>query len=277
MTAAPEAMPVSGPSVWGSAVVGRRANQEDAYRAEYLAEPGAWLLVMCDGMGGHAAGAVASQVACESFRDACAAALEGGVPPPRALDAGLAAANAGVAAYQKGAPETRGMGTTLVGALVGPRGVWWISVGDSPLWLLRGGRLERLNEDHSLRGIEAEINVSRNVLQSAVTGGDIAMVDAPEAPRDLSPGDIVVLASDGVLTLEEDEIAALVADAAPRGAQETVKTLLAEVMRRDAPHQDNCSIIVLAVPGRPGLIDRMRRMFAGLAAAALPLAALPPP
>ncbi len=263
-------------SVWGSAVVGRRSNQEDAYRAEYLSGAGAWLLVMCDGMGGHAAGAVASQTACDAFRDAVAAALEAGVPASRALEAGLASANAAVAAHQKGAPETRGMGTTLVGVLAGAREVIWISVGDSPLWLLRGGRLEQLNEDHSLRGIEAEVNLSRNVLQSAVTGGDIPMVDAPEAGRELRPGDILLLASDGVLTLDEEAIAATLASASAAGPQEAVKGLLAEVMRRDEPHQDNCSILVAAVAGRPGLMDRVRQLFAGLAMLAAPLAAWPP-
>ena len=99
------------------------------------------------------------------------------------------------------------MGTTLVAAYLSEAGIAWISVGDSPLWLFRGRQLMRLNEDHSLRQMKREgARVSGNMLMSAVTGEPIPIVDCRPDPIEVRKGDLILLASDGVLTLSEPEI-----------------------------------------------------------------------
>lgn len=256
--------PKSGLAVWAEAIVGKRTNQEDNYHVEYLPAHELWLLVVCDGMGGHAAGAIASDLACKTMRDAVADALDEGLERRTALACGLDAANRAIAAYQKEVLAARGMGTTLVGALLDDTAVHWISVGDSPLWLLRRSRLLRLNDDHSLRAVAAEFPVNGNVLQSAVSGGEIAMVDCPAQPQALQPGDIVVAASDGILTLEEDEIARIVAAHRRRSPRDAVRALLTAVISSAHTTQDNCSIVVAAVGRRFGIAGTIRECLARL-------------
>lgn len=253
-------------TVWGTAIVGKRSAQEDSYRVEWLAGLNAWLLILCDGMGGHAAGAIAGQLATEFFRDAFQKEVDAGRRNIRdALGIALAAANTGIRAHQEASPETRGMGTTLVAAIVTERDISWISVGDSPLWLYRAGGLERLNDDHSLRGVEGKITLSRNILQSAVTGGDISLIDAPKKSVRLSRGDAVILASDGILTLDEGEIARIVTGNIAGGAADTVKALLNAVESFAHPEQDNCSIIVLRRAATAGSFrDRIQHWFSSV-------------
>ncbi len=103
--------------------------------------------VLADGMGGHAGGALASRMVCEKFIST--AALHQGAPRER-LYAALTAANDAIALKVTDNPLLQGMGSTVIGTSFGPRGVEWISVGDSPLYLFRRGEVVMLNEDHSL-------------------------------------------------------------------------------------------------------------------------------
>jgi serine/threonine protein phosphatase PrpC len=140
------------------------------------------------------------------------------------------------------------MGSTLVAVVVSAAEVRWISVGDSPLFLLSNGRLERLNADHSMvpqiealvaRGIitaeEAAQHPGRHTLREAVMGNPLTLID--EGRRALAPGDQLLVCSDGVLTLEEADIA--------REAGKPVQGLIDAVLAEGAPRQDNVTIIKL--------------------------------
>jgi protein phosphatase len=232
---------------------GARNYQEDA--AVVRPHAGGLAAVLADGMGGHAGGAVASEVASTHFLDAFAAAA--GDESSR-LDEALDLANAALADRAAGRPELRGMGCTLIGASFGPASLDWISVGDSPLYLVRGGGILRLNEDHSLapeidrlvalgRMSEdvARIDPRRHVLRSALMGGEIELVDRSQTALALQPGDVVILASDGIHSIPEAEIAHLaVAAATPDAAAEA---LIAAVGAADDPHQDNTTVVVVHV------------------------------
>ena len=106
---------------------GARPYQEDSWALRTLAD-GSVLAVIADGMGGHAGGAVASKVAVEAFVHAIE---QGG-----GLADGLKEANAAVGRTAAGKAELAGMGATLVAAQVRGDEVRWISVGDSPLFLV---------------------------------------------------------------------------------------------------------------------------------------------
>jgi protein phosphatase len=232
---------------------GARSYQEDA--AATRPHVGWLAAVLADGMGGHAGGAVASEVASTAFLDALSANPRD--EPPRLAEA-LDLANAAIAERAAGRPELRGMGCTLIGAKFGPAGLDWISVGDSPLYLVRAGRICRLNEDHSLAPeIDrmaalgrmswdmARIDPRRHVLRSALMGGEIELIDRSQAPLALEPGDVVILASDGIHTVPEAEIARLVATAeAPDAAAEALITAVAAA---GDPHQDNATVVVVQV------------------------------
>jgi serine/threonine protein phosphatase PrpC len=134
------------PEVFGAAIQGRRSEQQDSFRSVWLAARQAWLLVVADGMGGHAAGAVASRVAADTFVSKFATRRSEGVSLDEAMRGALHDANTQIAKSQEDAPETTGMGTTLVAAHLGADGVAWIGVGDSPMWIFRNGAINRINE-----------------------------------------------------------------------------------------------------------------------------------
>jgi protein phosphatase len=120
-------------------IAGQRPYQEDAVLAEKL-EDGRVLVAVADGMGGHAAGEVASALALE--------ALVAGVRDGRSLAAAFALANARVHDKAK-EPGKRGMGTTLVAALIEDGRVEWANVGDSRGYVISEDGIDQLTEDHS--------------------------------------------------------------------------------------------------------------------------------
>ena len=161
-------------------------------------------------------------------------------------------------------PMYHGMGTTLVAAYFAPHelgsGLSWVSVGDSLLYLWRRGDLARLNEDHSLApeldrlaeaGVmsrqEADADPRRHFLRSALTGADIEMIDVTPRPLPLAEGDIVVVASDGLHTLDDDEVSRIVDQFRADGVARIAKGLIDAVMAYRLPHQDNTTVIVTAV------------------------------
>ncbi len=240
------------------AAQGARSYQEDT--AEVHAAGGGVVAVLADGMGGHVGGARASGLACKFFLHAFARSAE--AVPARLAEA-LELANAAIAAGTAEDRKLRGMGCTLVGIALQPHPdrIEWVSVGDSPLYLVRrSGAIVRLNEDHSLAPEidrlaeagrisweEARAHPQRHVLRSALTGTEIDMVDRSPQPLALQPGDIVVLASDGIHTLAEADIARLAAAAATPDA--AAESLLAAVETAGDPYQDNTTVIVVRVGG----------------------------
>ena len=120
---------------------GARPYQEDSWRLLTLGD-GSLLAVVADGMGGHAGGAVASQLAVDAFIHAME---QGG-----GLDDGLHDANQAVGRGALARHELTGMGATLVAVHLRGDEVRWISVGDSPFYLVEAGKIVRLNADHSM-------------------------------------------------------------------------------------------------------------------------------
>ena len=235
-------------AIHGAAIQGRRPEQQDSFSSQWLPADGAWLLVLADGMGGHAGGQVASRTAVDTFVAAFTQARLSRTPIDQAFKSALEKANARLAAAQDASPQLTGMGTTLVGVLLSAQGLAWISVGDSPLWLLRGNRLERLNEDHSLRSaVAAGVATSGNLLLSALNGQETTLVDLHAEPVPLRAGDLVVLASDGLLTLTESEIISAARLNADGGPEQITQAILRAVEMHGKSNQDNCAVVLAAV------------------------------
>ncbi|MFV0438687.1 MAG: PP2C family protein-serine/threonine phosphatase [Desulfopila sp.] len=237
---------------------GSRRQQEDRCRIEPIeitAGQKGMLLVLCDGMGGAVAGEVASQLVADEV--VTVMARTDSLIPLR-LTMALEHAGMALAARMRDQPELVGMGTTLVAAVVMEHTLSWLSVGDSLLWVVREGGLHRLNTDHSRRAIlrrqvdsgeitaaQAAGDQSRNILLSAVCGTPPPLIDLAQEPYRLQPGDQILLASDGIETLGEDEIcAALQRNQPPQAA---LKTLLTAIERQHTPHQDNVSAILMPI------------------------------
>lgn len=211
--------------------------------------------VLADGMGGHVGGSLASRIVCDTFLSAYSAAT--GSARDR-LVAALTAANDAVAEKVAANPMMSGMGSTMVGAVFDAGGLNWVSVGDSPMYLFRRGEIAQINEDHSLAPeldrLAAEGRMSeaaarndprRHMLRAAVTGEEIDLVDLPRRPLALQPGDYVIIASDGLLTLEKTEIERVVAAYAEDGAEAVARALIRAVENYRDPHQDNTTVIAI--------------------------------
>ncbi len=242
----------------GGQLLGTRETQEDDFgliAGETLDPVGHHpLAVVADGMGGHAAGEVASGIAVRAFIEAYGAE---GRPSDR-LRAALDIANRALGYAIRENPALHGMGTTLVAAAVTANGLEWISVGDSALLLHRGGQLKRLNEDHSMKPViaamreiepEAAERMSPHQLRSALVGSAIARVDASLMPELLRAGDFVVAATDGLETLDESEAAAIIAECRTGGPKAVKDALMAAVAERCAPTQDNVTVAIIEAPG----------------------------
>lgn len=220
------------------------------------------LLVLADGMGGHVAGALASKTAVASFIAAWQAQDNADIPAR--LDNALAAANDSLRAKVAADPSLDGMGCTLVGAVVAAGNLHWVSVGDSPLWLMRGGELQRINQDHSMAPLlqnlvdagrmtaeEAAADPRRNALRSAVMGDELTLVDRSESPLLLparpEPARIL-LASDGVQTLPDDAIENLMRQCAALDSDACADRLLQAVVDKQHPRQDNTTVMIYDPP-----------------------------
>jgi protein phosphatase len=240
-------------------LLGEREAQEDALATQYVetdddANGGEQILVLADGMGGHVGGATASNLAVSTFLETY---LQSDADIRQALRSALDRANEDIALKMEENPEFLDMGTTLIGAVVCNNHLYWISVGDSPLWLYRNGELQRLNADHSmvpvLEGLveigrltedEAANDTRRNHLRSAVTGEELTLVDLCPEPASLQSGDLVLLASDGVETLSESELVTLLNKSEDEPTQQLVGTVLQAVEEAERPEQDNASLIL---------------------------------
>ncbi|WP_037306630.1 PP2C family protein-serine/threonine phosphatase [Ruegeria halocynthiae] len=241
---------------------GRRDSQEDAIASRVFDTANAAYIVVADGMGGHAAGEVASELVIAAWRGTLDTELEEQTPPEAALlDAlPLAAmqANAAIANHCEDQGAGFNMGATLLGVLLLERRVFWISIGDSPMYLFRDGTLSQLNEDHSmapqidarvaegtLTEAEAQAHPDRNQLTSVIMGAAIPKVDCPVDPFVLEPSDVLILGSDGLQYLSDAEIQSILRDNADALAQDIAGALWQALRAKDDPDQDNTSIAIV--------------------------------
>lgn len=258
--------------VAGGQIQGARDYQEDNYRVLDLsttdlniasgAQFDHTLLILADGMGGHVGGAKASHVAAAEFARAFEHRPADALPHEALLSA-LRDGNQALKNVVEQDPSLDGMGTTLVVAHIHQGELSWCSVGDSLLYILRNGALQRLNADHSmvplldkmvamgeLTPAQAQNDPRRNALRAAVDGQDLDLVDIPTKTYRLQTGDVLVLASDGLETLSETDIKRILTDNALRPVSEKMSALLDRVQSLDLPNQDNTTVIVYEVHDR---------------------------
>lgn len=245
-------------------VLGRRDCQEDALVAHFPQGSDLGFVVLADGMGGHAAGDIASKIVVTEVFSELLFETGGLRSLPDAMSGILRdaahSADACLAAFVATNPNAKGMGATLVAPAILGHSLWWISIGDSPLFLFRNGTLSQLNEDHSLAPqidfmaasgmldpATARNHPDRNVLTSALFGQHVARIDCPETPVALQIGDVVVVASDGLQYLDNNHITAVLTAHADQSSGNIARSLLADIARLDDPDQDNASFCVIRV------------------------------
>jgi PPM family protein phosphatase len=194
----------------------RRTANEDAYALA----PALGLFLVADGMGGHVAGQLASRLAAKCAVEALQRVAGKQASLTEKLRYCVAWANQQIFTTAEAKPEVTGMGTTLVALLAGAGRVALAHVGDSRAYLVRGGRIRQLTDDHSLvaelvrrRALspdDAQGHPHRHVLTRAL--GVRRRVEADLAELTPTAQDVIVLCSDGLTThVQDPEIAALVA------------------------------------------------------------------
>ncbi len=233
--------------------VGARENQEDAYSLHSSPEGNHVICLLADGMGGHEAGEVASELAISTFADGFeidGASKSGSFTPL------IDQANRAIRRRVDIEPKLAGMGCTFVALEILSSKYNWISVGDSPLFHISEGKLRRINADHSMASRldaaaamgeitweEAKQSPDRTALLSALSGDKISRLDVSKQPNELQADDWLILASDGLETLDDYQITKVVKNHAETGAQGVVDALINAVIEAKALRQDNTTVI----------------------------------
>jgi PPM family protein phosphatase len=221
---------------------GRRRVNQDAVLVERL-NGSATLVAVADGMGGHAAGEVASQRALDTLREA----VDGGA----GLEDAVATANRAVWEVARELPDRKGMGTTLVALLERGAAYTIANVGDSRAYRIDARGVHRLTRDHSfiadavftgeLSTEEAERSPWRNAVTRAIGSDPTVEVDC-FGPFDSREPHVVLLCSDGVHRFLEDAELHRTLEAVPepeRAARELIDAALL------AGSDDNLSVALL--------------------------------
>lgn len=243
---------------------GARDYQEDALIADFTNGAEVSVAVLADGMGGHAAGDLASKIVVTEvfntlmFRNSELA--DEGAELSEILRDAAETANNCLNYHVQLHPQTKGMGATLVSCVIRRDELHWISIGDSPLYLFRDNALTQLNEDHSLGPhidmlvrsgnlTEAEglNHPERNALTSVLLGQKIAQIDCPAQPFRLVAGDVIILASDGLQFLKNEEIAQVLRDRPFARSSDLADALMARVEGLGDPDLDNVTIALVKV------------------------------
>jgi serine/threonine protein phosphatase PrpC len=258
-------------SFWAATDVGKKREMNED---NFLVDKKLSLFVVADGMGGHASGEVASQLAVHEFRNAVDAGREAidhfakgdaTVRPQEVLTLlENAVQTAGQAIYQKGQaePEKRGMGTTCSALLIaGDRG-FIAHVGDSRIYMLRAGQVVQLTEDHSLvnelirRGRvtkesfeTSQYKAYKNAVTRAV--GVYETVQGDTIDFEILPGDQFLLCSDGLHAYLDD---ARIIDALKGDDVKTLPKHFIDLANAGGGH-DNITAVVIRVEGQPAVAD----------------------
>lgn len=249
--------------------IGARDDQQDSF---YFSDPdnaglverAGILVVVADGMGGLAGGRQASLLACQTMRETYEAKTAA-EPIPDALLRAVHAANDAVAEQARRSGLVGQIGTTIVAAVAAGRQLYWISVGDSRLYLYRNGEIAALTQDHdyareldreAARGDrsweEARSDAQRTALTSYLGRDTLTGIDHALRPLTLRAGDRLLLCSDGLYdALSNEEIAAVLGSSPPGAA---AASLLEQVLGKQRPQQDNVTAAMLDVVAMGGPI-----------------------
>ena len=236
---------------------GARSEQQDSFCCtdiydENLLRTKGVLLLLADGMGGLADGKMVSGTLVRAMNDAFMKEPAEANP----ADTLLRLLKRGRAAVESVQGEEKS-GSTLIAALIQNRKLYFLSVGDSRISLYRNGGLIQLNREHvygrqlddmATNGMidmqSAKSNKQRQALTSYIGKSGMIDIDRNVRPIELYPGDKVVLVSDGVYgTLRDAEMTELL----ECPAEEAAAAIEKAVMAKQAPRQDNMTVIVLQI------------------------------
>ncbi|MGO4545261.1 PP2C family serine/threonine-protein phosphatase [Paenibacillus sp. 2TAB23] len=239
--------------------IGEREEQQDAYCYSELEDSAVIkkqgvLAVLADGMGGYEMGKEAGELASQTMLNEYRNHVDKfGVPG--ALAEAVHAANKAVYDLALAHELEWSVGTTLIAVVIQEGRLYWISAGDSRIYLYRSGSLIPLTKDHiygnrlqelvntgELTQEEADTHPERHLLTSYLGIPIVTELDANEVPLRVIAGDHVILCSDG---LNEDLTEELLKEAVRLPPSQASAYIIAQVCAQNRPYQDNATIVVL--------------------------------
>lgn len=212
---------------------------------------------VCDGLGGMADGGRASSTAIHMFREGFEKIeKEPNIQIPTFFRQGIRSVDAVISQFPKEAGK--GSGTTLVAVIAENNRLYWASVGDSRIYILRGRDMIQVTRDHNymlrlqqmvdngqMTLQEAQAKKQKEALISFLGIGNVTLMDINEQPFEMQFGDIVLLCSDGITkTLPDDQIRDIIKNDAV-SMKEKAKILVEAAVRGNTHSQDNTSVAIL--------------------------------
>lgn len=259
---APEMEIPEGLQVSAASLIGSRKNQQDSLAFRGYGAYGL-LASVCDGMGGLGGGEQASQTACDGLFHCFEKSMKMQQKPPEPADFFLRTAeilDGAVTGLHGNDGRPLGAGTTITAVLIRDEILYWLSVGDSKIYLIREGQIQCLTTPHNYHMLlrkrlqsglitneeyEQELP-RREALVSYLGMGGLAYVDTPLKGIELQKGDLILLCSDGFY--REYPEAALIQRLQLMDEDnftEWASILAGEVAARRPPHMDNTSLILI--------------------------------
>lgn len=228
-----------------------RKNNEDAWAISGQA-PDLWWAVVCDGMGGHAAGEVASRIAVDTFKSEFSSLTSANLAAQRLRDI-AALANSRVLDAARADPARAGMGTTVAAMVVDLNSTraFLLHAGDSRMYRLRSGEFRGLTVDHNLgEELVRSGSFSRADIAGMSRAGMLTRVIGMEdfdgaevSEQTLSPGDVLLVCSDGLIRVLTDvELGTIIR---PDDLDASADDLIRRTLERGAP--DNVTLVLARI------------------------------
>jgi protein phosphatase len=212
------------------------------------------LAIVADGMGGYEGGQEASRIAVETVRHTYERDSTG--DPQAALLAAIQAAHDTIHRFAFDHPQFQGMGTTCTALAIVNCQLYFAHVGDSRLYMIRGGAISRLTRDHSyvgrlvesgiVRSEDAETHPQRHILTAALGSGREIIPHAPDQPLALEDNDVLVLCTDGLWSVVGEQDLLRIAQTQP--LSDACLKLVRMALERGGP--DNITVQLLRVSPR---------------------------
>lgn len=215
------------------------------------------LAMVCDGMGGMADGGKASQTAIQMIVQGFQRVEKDPVLNiPLFFQQGIRAADLAISEFPK--ENGRGSGTTMVACIVEDNKLYWASVGDSRIYIIRGHQMQQVTTDHNywlrlkekvaageMTEEEARADRKKEALISYLGMGNVSLMDINTEPFEMQYGDMVMLCSDGITkTLPDDQIKEIIIADAVKPEQKA-EALVEAATHVNSHSQDNTSVVLI--------------------------------